>query len=102
MLQPVALTDMRTYIKGRIGGAQYKVGSTWYDCTIVESIITDDGFVRIKCQISPEAACTITGARLLNTDSQVWATKDVSVIIETVLEHLLAWFDFVVNESEVS
>lgn len=102
MLQPTAYTDLRNYIKGRIGGAQYKVGSTWIDCVIVESIITDDGIVRIKCQITPESACTITGARLLNTDSAVWATKDVSVVIETVLEHLLVWFDFVVSESEVS
>lgn len=102
MITQAAYTDLRNYIKGRIGSAEYKVGSTWNACSIAESVITADGIVRIKCQISPGAACTITGVRVKNTDSAVWAEKDVNVVIDSASTNLLQWFDFVISESEVS
>ena len=102
MLQTAAFTDLRNYIKGRIGSAQYKVGSTWHDATIVDQSITVDGIVRIKCQIAPGAACTISEVRLLSTASEVWLSKTVSVVIESASTNLLQWFDFNVTESEVS
>lgn len=102
MLQPVAFNDLRNFIKGRIAQAQYQVESTWYDATIVESVITGTGIVRIKCQIAHGAACTITGARLVSTTNDVWLAKDISVIIDSASTNLLVWFDFNVTESEVS
>ena len=102
MLQTQAFTDLRNYIKNRIGAAEYRVGQNWTSCTIVEKVITDDGSVRIKCQISPGAACTIAEVRLLNTDNQVWLKKTVSVVIDSASTNLLQWFDFNVTESEVS
>ena len=102
MLQTAAFTDLRNYIKDRIGSAQYRVGSTWTVCTIVEKVVTSTGVVRIKAQIAPGAACTIAEVRLLNTDGEVWLKKTVSVVIDSASTNLLQWFDFNVTESEVS
>ena len=102
MLQPVAFSDLRNFIKNRIAQAQYQVESNWYDATIVESVITGTGIVRIKAQIAHGAACIITGARLVSTNNDVWLAKDVSVIIDSASTNLLVWFDFNVTESEVS
>ncbi len=102
MLQTAAFTDLRNYIKGRIAAAQYKVGDTWYNATIVESVILDNGTVRIKCQIAHGAACTISEVRLISTASEVWLSKTVSVVIDSASTNLLQWFDFNVTESEVS
>lgn len=102
MLQPAAFNDLQNFIKNRIAEAQYQVDSAWYDATIVESVITSTGIVRIKCQIAHGAACTITGARLVSTNDEVWLAKDVSVIIDSASTNLLAWFDFNVTEREVS
>ena len=102
MIEAAAYTDLRNYIKSRIGSAEYQVNNAWSACSIAESVILDDGTVRIKCQIAPGAACTITGVRLKNTASQVWATKTVNVVIDSASTHLLQWFDFVITESEVS
>ena len=102
MLQVAAFTDLRNYIKRRISKAQYRVGSTWYDAPIVETVITADGIVRIKSQIAHGAACTIAEVRLFNTEGQVWATKTVNVVLETASTNLLQWFDFKLTETEVS
>ena len=100
MLETAAFTDLRNYIKKRIGKAQYRVGTTWYDAPIVDAVITGDGTVRIKTQIAHGAACTIAAVRLLNTENQPWATKTVTVIIETATTNLLQWFDFTITEIE--
>jgi len=102
MLNPAAFTDLQNYIKTRIGSAEYEVSGTWSACLIAEAVVLADGTVRIKCQIAPGGACTITGARLKNTDGQVWATTAVNVNIDSASEHLLVWFDFVLSEREVS
>ena len=102
MITAAAYTDLRNYIENRIGSAEYEVSGVWTPCTIAESVVTAGGIVRIKCQVSPGAACTITGVRLKNTDGDVWATKAVNVVIDSASTHLLQWFDFVITESEVS
>ena len=102
MLQTAAFTDLRNYVKTRIGSAQYLVGSTWHNATIVDQSITADGIVRIKCQLAPGAACTIEKVRLYNTASEAWVEKTVNVEIETASTNLLQWFDFNIKEREVS
>jgi len=102
MLTTAAYTDLENYVKARIGSAEYEVNGVWYSAVIVESVIMDDGTVRIKCQISPNQVCTITGVRVKNTDGQPWATKEVNVEIESAATHLLQWFDFLFSESEVN
>jgi len=102
MLAAQAYTDLRNYLKQRLKFAQYRVGGTWYNCPIVETVITNDGIVRIKCQIAHGAACTITGVQLLNSERQIWATKSVNVVIETASTNLMQWFDFTFEEKEVS
>ncbi len=102
MLTTQAFADFRNFVKRRVGRAQYRVGSTWYDAPIVAAEIIGDGTVRIKSQIAHGAACTIAEVRLLNTENAVWATKTVNVVIETASTNLLQWFDFNITESEVS
>lgn len=102
MLTAQAFADFRSFIRKRIGKAQYRVGSTWYDAPIVETVISNDGTVRVKSQIAHGAACTIAEVRLLNTENAVWATKTITVVIETATTNLLQWFDFKVTESEVN
>jgi hypothetical protein len=102
MLETAAFKDLRNYIKKRIKFAEYKVDSTWYPCAIAETIITNDGIVRIKCQVAHGAACTITGVRLRNADQEVWATKAVNVVIENSTTNFMQWFDFTITEREVS
>lgn len=102
MLATQAYTDLRNYTKQRVRFAQYQVGGTWYNCPIVETVLTNDGIVRIKCQIAHGAACTIKGVRLLNSEQQIWATKSINVVIETASTNLMQWFDFTITEKEVS
>jgi len=102
MLTTQAFADFRNFVKRRVGKAQYRVGSTWYDAPIVDAAIISDGTVRIKSQIAHGAACTIAEVRLLNTENAVWAAKTVNVVIESASTNLLQWFDFNITESEVS
>jgi len=103
MLTTAALNDFRSFVKKKIWKAQYKIGSTWYDATISQSVITSAGVVRIQIPISPGYACTITGARLISTNNEVWAEKAISATIEDGSTNLLQWFEFVIAEkSEVS
>lgn len=100
MLQAAAFSDLRNYITKRIYKAQYQRGGSWYDAALVSKEVTNTGIARIKVQISPGVATTITGVRLINTDNQVWAVKSVNVMIETADTNLLQWFDFEITEEE--
>ncbi len=100
MLQAAAFSDLRNYITKRIYKAQYQRGGSWYDAALVSKEVTNTGIARIKVQISPGVATTITGVRLINTDNQVWAVKSVNVTIETADTNLLQWFDFEITEEE--
>jgi hypothetical protein len=100
MLQAAAFSDLRNYIVKRIYKAQYQRGGSWYDAALVSKEVTNTGIARIKVQISPGVATTITGVRLINMDNQVWAVKSVNVVIETADTNLLQWFDFEITEEE--
>lgn len=102
MLTNAAFKDFRNLIKKRIAKAEYKVGSTWYQSQILETVIMDDGVVRVKTQIAHGAACTIKGVRLISKSGDVWAEKTVNVVLQNSYTHLLQWFDFNISESEVS
>ena len=101
MLQTAAFTDLRSYIVKRVYKAQYQMGGSWYDAAMVSKEVTGTGVVRIKTQISPGTTGTITGIRLINSEGAVWATKTISVVLETADAHLLQWFDFEITEVEV-
>lgn len=100
MLQTAAFVDLRNFITKRIYKAQYQRSGSWYDAALVAKEVTSGGIARIKVQISPGVACTITGVRLINTENQVWATKAINVVIETSDTNLLQWFDFEITEEE--
>ena len=102
MLTTAALNDFRSFVKKKIWKAQYKIGSTWYDATVSQNQILANGTVRIQIPISPGFACTITGARLISTNGDVWCEKAISVTIDDGQTNLLQWFEFTITESEVS
>ena len=102
MLSNDAFKDFRNFIKGWIYKTQYRVGSTWYDAAMVETVITNDGTVRVKSEIAHGAPCTITGVRLISQLNEVFAMKTINVVIERSTTNLMQWFDFKITESEVS
>jgi len=103
MLEPVALSDIKTFALNRIAFARYKIGSTYYNAQINGKEITSGGVVRVQFPIIPQADTTvkITEVQLINTNSDVWAKQTVNIDIETVQTGILYWFEFNVEEKEV-
>lgn len=102
MLTDAAFNDIRRMIKRTVVRTQYRVGSTWYDSTLLDTVITGDGIVRVKTQIAHGSPCTINRVRLISCSGDVWAEKAINVILENSYTHLLQWFDFTISESEVN
>lgn len=100
MLTTYAFADFRNFVKKKLWKAQYKIGSTWYDATISGIDILASGIVHVRIPISPGAACTITGARLISTSNEIWCEKAINVIIDDAQVSLLEWFEFNITEKE--
>lgn len=101
MLDPAAFTDLRNYIKQRIAGARYRVGSTFYKTTLNDITILGSGTVRALLSVAPGGMVTINRVELINSDGNLWAHQDVSITIATGQTGVLYWFDFTVTEKEV-
>ena len=101
MLDPAAFTDLRGYIKRRIAGAKYRVGTTYYTTSLNDITILPNGTVRAQLSIIPGGTVTINRVELFNSDGNLWAHKDVSITISTGQTGVLYWFDFIITEGEV-
>ena len=101
MLDTAAFTDLRGYIKRRIAGAKYRVGSTYYNTNLNDITILPNGTVRAQLSIIPGGTVTINRVELFNSDGNLWAHQDVSITISTGQTGVLCWFDFTVTEKEV-
>lgn len=101
MLDTAAFTDLRGYIKRRIAGAKYRVGSTYYNTNLNDITILPNGTVRAQLSIIPGGTVTINRVELFNSDGNLWAHQDVSITISTGQTGVLYWFDFTVAEKEV-
>jgi len=101
MLDTAAFTDLRGYIKRRIAGAKYRVGSTYYNTSLNDITILPNGTVRAQISIIPGGTVTINRVELFNSDGNLWAHQDVSITISTGQTGVLYWFDFAVTEEEV-
>ena len=101
MLDTAAFTDLRGYIKRRIAGAKYRVGSTYYNTSLNDITILPNGTVRAQLSIIPGGTVTINRVELFNSDGNRWAYQDVSITISTGQTGVLYWFDFAVTEEEV-
>lgn len=101
MLDTAAFTDLRGYIKRRIAGARYRVGSTYYTTSLNDITILPSGTVRAQLSIIPGGTVTINRVELFNSDGNLWAHQDVSITISTGQTGVLYWFDFAVTEEEV-
>lgn len=101
MLDAAAFTDLRGYIKRRIAGAKYRVGTTYYTTSLNDITILPNGTVRAQLSIIPGGTVTINRVELFNSDGNLWAHQDVSITISTGQTGVLYWFDFTVTEEEV-
>lgn len=101
MLDTAAFTDLRGYIKRRIAGAKYRVGTTYYTTSLNDITILPNGTVRAQLSIIPGGTVTINRVELFNSDGNLWAHQDVSITISTGQTGVLYWFDFTVTEKEV-
>ncbi len=101
MLDPAAFTDLRNFIRKRIAGARYRVGSTFYAANLNDITVLGNGTVRALLGIAPGGTVTINRVELYNSDGNLWAHQDVSITISTGQTGVLYWFDFTVTEREV-
>jgi hypothetical protein len=100
MLDAAAFTDLRNFIKKRIAGARYRIGSTFYEATLNDITILENGTVRALLSVSPGGTVTVNRVELYNSDGDLWAHQDVSINLETGQTGVLYWFDFTVTEKE--
>lgn len=97
-LTTVAFSDLRNFIKRRIGSAKYYIGSTAYAATIQGVSILSSGVVRVALAINPSSAATVTKVELYNQDGELWASQSFSVALTESAQKILYWFDFTVEE----
>ncbi len=82
LLTSTALSDLRSYIKRRVAYAKFYINSTWHTVTL-DSITITDSIVKIKFMIE-NVTGTVTKVQLINTDSEVWYEKTVSLSMSDV------------------
>ena len=97
MIDAAAFTDIRNYIKRRVGYVRYKVGSTYIRTEINDVEITANGVVRVEAVIN-SSPVTITRVELYNNNGDLWAHQDISITISQGQTGILYWFDFSVEE----
>lgn len=97
-LDNAAFTDLRSYIKRRIGFLKYRVGTTYYRTPITDAQILQSGVVRVQAQIVPNGSVTINRVELYNNNNDLWAHQDVSITIDQGQTGVLYWFDFTLRE----
>ena len=100
MLEPVALKDLREFIKRRIVRARYRIGSTYYPTTLTDVAVLPNGTVRAQLSIIPNTGATINRVELYSSDGSLWAWQDVSITVAAGQTGILYWFDFNITEKE--
>lgn len=101
-LDKAAFTDMRNYIKKRIGYLKYRVGTTYHKVSITDILILPNGVVRVQATIVPGIPNTINRIELYNNAGELWAHQDVSISIDQGQTGVLYWFDFSIEEGEAN
>lgn len=99
MIEAAAFTDLRNYIKKRIGSAKYRVDSTWKPAVLSGTTIQPDGTVRVKIQIA-EKGVTINRVAVYSSLGEMWAYKDCNIVVGKEQTGALFWFDFVLTEGK--
>lgn len=97
-LDNAAFTDLRNYIKHRVGYLQYRIDTEMYKVPITDVQVLADGTVRIQALISPGMAGTINRVELYNNNGDIWAHQDVNVSLNQGQMGVLYWFDFTIKE----
>jgi hypothetical protein len=97
MLEAQAFTDMTAYIKRRLGYARYRTGTVWTKTEITDISVTGKGQLRVKLNI-PVSGKTVTRVELWNNESQLWASQECNIKVETEQTGILFWFDISISE----
>ena len=99
-LDAAAYTDLRNYIKRRVGHMRYRADGVFTEIQISDVQIRYDGVVRVQAAIVPDGVLTIDRVELYNSASELWAHQDVSITIDREDPAVLYWFDFEIKEVE--
>lgn len=97
-LDTAALSDLRSYVKRRVGFLKYRVGTSYTKVPISDVQILPSGVVRIQASIVPSNAVTINRVELYSNASELWAHQDVSITLDQGQTGVLYWFDFTLRE----
>ena len=98
-LTSTALSDLRKYIRRRVGSAKYYLGGVAYAATVQSVTVMQDGIVRVILEIEPNTFGTVTKVELYNTDGSLWASNTVSITLSESLQKILYWYDFTIEEA---
>ena len=82
LLTSTALSDLRAYIKRRVAYAKFLCSGTWHTVTL-DSVTITGTVVKIKFMIE-NVTGTVTKVQLIDSDSQVWYEKTVSLAMNDV------------------
>lgn len=99
-LDTAALTDIRSYVKNRVGYLRYRVGTTYTKVPISDVQILTSGVVRVQASIAP-GAVTINRVELFSNAGELWAHQTVSISFDQIQGGVLFWFDFNIREADL-
>ena len=100
MLDTAAFTDLRGYIKRRVGYARYRVGSTFYRTELTDVDFQGNNTVRARLSIIPSGTVTVNRVELWSSAGELWAHQDCNITVSTGQTGILFWFDFTITERE--
>lgn len=97
-IDAAALSDLRQFVKRRMGFMMYRENGTKKRAEISDAQVLSNGIVRIKATITPVQNSRIDRIELYNNNSDLWAHQDVDIRITYGQTGVLYWFDFTIKE----
>lgn len=99
MLTKIALKGYKQYTENIIKSAEIKSGKIFYPTTIQKKEILEDGSIAVYLLINPNKEdMTISEVRLIDTNDEVWLTKQENIQLKGLQEGILYRFIIQVNE----
>ena len=81
MLTANAIGGFKNYVKQTISKAKYKFSGNYYDATITDIYIGNDGSVTVDLSINPPVSGTVvvTAIQLYDTSGNLWLETTVNI-----------------------
>ena len=101
MVEAAMLTDIKNYIRRKVGYAKYKVGNTYYTAAIRSAYIMDDGRIAVTFLVDHTVSgnIVVTQVQLYNLNGSLWASKAESISRQDAQEGILYRFAFSITET---